>query len=139
MDVHQAISMIADTWKDVKQTTVANCWRHVGILQPSEDQDDNTHQQNDEDIRSLIGNIHSTTSHLDIDPSEEMTAKDCTNDSVETEQSLTDDQIVEVVSGGTNDAVSDEDKPEVAEEPPPPPPTITEAHMACQQSPAYFF
>ena len=134
MDVCQAIGMIADAWKDVKQTTVANCWRHVGILQPSGDQGDNADQQNGEDIRSLLGDIDSMTSHLDIDPSERMMAKDYVNvdDNVETEQSLTDDQIVELVSGGTNDAETDEDKPDVDEEPPPPPPTIVEAHMACQ-------
>ena len=129
MDVRQAIGMIADAWKDVKQTTVANCWRHVGILQPSGDQDDNADEQNGEDIRCLLGDIDSTTSRLDIDPSERITAKDYVNvdDSVETEQSLTDDQIVELVSGGTNDAESD-----VVEEPPPLPPTIAEAHRACQ-------
>ena len=38
--MRQAIVMIADAWNDVKQTTVANCWRHVGILQPSRDQND---------------------------------------------------------------------------------------------------
>ena len=54
------------------------------------------------------------------------------DDNVETEQSFTDDQIVELVSGGTNDAESDEDEPDVDEEPPPPPLTIAEAHMACQ-------
>ena len=72
MDVRQAIGMIADAWKYVKQTTVANCWRHVGILQPSGDQY--------EDIRRLLGDIHSMTSYLDIDPSEKMMAKDYVTD-----------------------------------------------------------
>ena len=44
VDLRQAIGMIADAWKAVKQTTVANCWRHVGIIQSSGDQDDNVEQ-----------------------------------------------------------------------------------------------
>ena len=76
MDLRQAIGMIADAWKDVKQTTVANCWRHVGILQPSGYQDDNADQQNGEDFRSLLRDIDSMIGCLDIDHSERMTAKD---------------------------------------------------------------
>ena len=63
-----------------------------------------------------------------------MTAKEYVNVdlNVETEQSLTDDQIVELVSGEVHDAESDEGELDVSEEPPPPPPTKSEAHSACQ-------
>ena len=120
--------MIADAWKGVKQTTVANCLRHVGIIQSSGDQDDNV-DQHGQDMGSLLGEIDSTTRRLDIDPAERMTAKEYVNVdlNVETEQSLTDDQIVELVSGEVHDAESDEDELDVSEEPPPPPPTKSEA------------
>jgi hypothetical protein len=48
-DLRQAIGMIADAWKDVKQATVANCWKHVRILQLSGDHDNCT-DQNGEDV-----------------------------------------------------------------------------------------
>jgi hypothetical protein len=60
--------MIADSWKDVKQGTVANCWKHVGILQFGEDQYDTT-DLNPEDIRPLLSNIEAMTHRLEVDPS----------------------------------------------------------------------
>ena len=120
--------MITDAWNDVKQTTVANCWRHVWIMQPSRDQNDSVDQQRGEDIGSLLGDIDSSPHYLAIDPSERMSAKDNINvdDNVETEQSLTDNRIVELVSEGSNviDAEANENEPDVDEEPPPLPPTI---------------
>ena len=92
-------------------------------------------EQYGQDMGSLLGEIDSTTRRLDIDPADRMTAKDYVNVdfNVETEQSLTDDQIVELVSGETNDAESDDEvELDVSEEPPPPPPTKSEAHIACQ-------
>ena len=74
------------------------------------------------------------TRRLEIDPSERMSARDYVHvdDNVETEEALSDDQIVELVSGESNHADCDEDNPDVNEQPPVPPPTIAEAHTACQ-------
>ena len=132
-DLRQGIGMIADAWKDVKQATVANCWKHVRILQLSGDHDNST-DQNGEDITPLLSNIDAMTRRLEIDPSERMLARDYVHvdDNVETEEALSDDQIVELVSGESNHADCDEDNPDVNEQPPVPPPTIAEAHTACQ-------
>ena len=46
------------------------------------------------------------------------------DDNVETEHSLTNDQIVQLVSGGKNDVESNEDVPDVDEEPLSPPLTV---------------
>lgn len=137
VDLRQAIGMIADSWKDVKQGTVANCWKHVGILQFGEDQYDTT-DLNPEDIRPLLSNIEAMTHRLEVDPSKRMAAEDYVNidNKAETEEALTDDPIIELVSGEPKVHIDEEQ--DADDLPPPPPPTVADAHKACRLLIAFY-
>ena len=59
INVKQAIYFIHDAWKDVKQTMIANCWKHTGIPR-STDKDSETNvespdtSQAEEELRILM-------------------------------------------------------------------------------------
>ena len=36
VNVREAITLVFDSWRDVTSATIANCWRHVGILPAAE-------------------------------------------------------------------------------------------------------
>ena len=62
INVKQAIYFIHDAWKDVKQTIIANCWKHTEIL-PSTDKDSENNvespdtSQAEEKLRILITSL----------------------------------------------------------------------------------
>ena len=110
----QAIYFIHDAWKDVKQTTIANCWKHSGIL-PSTDKDSETNvespvtSQAEEKLRILMTSLEipdpvTLDEYINIDSHEP------------TEELLTDSTIISLVTGTTTtDTDSEEEvEPELA-------------------------
>lgn len=33
INIHEAIAYISDAWNSMKPQTIANCWRHTGLMQ----------------------------------------------------------------------------------------------------------
>ena len=55
-DLKQAITMLSDSWREVTSTTIANCWRHVGILPQQEEGDE-------EGTATEMQTIHASVQH----------------------------------------------------------------------------
>ena len=117
INVKQAIYFIHDAWKDVKPTTIANCWTHTGIL-PSTDKDSETDvelpdtSQAEEELRTLMTSLEipdpvTLDEYINIDSHEP------------TEELLTDSTILSLVTGTTTaDTDSEEEaEPELAPKP----------------------
>uniref|UniRef100_A0A3B5BFE4 C2H2-type domain-containing protein n=1 Tax=Stegastes partitus TaxID=144197 RepID=A0A3B5BFE4_9TELE len=117
INVKDAIYFIRDAWKDVKQSTIANCWRHAGILpgctnHPCE-QSDSVEVENE--VACLIREFKSE----DPVTAEEYLAWD---NAEPTEAMLTTADILSLVSNTENRGDSDSESE--GEEDPPKPVTL---------------
>ncbi|XP_008302761.1 tigger transposable element-derived protein 6 [Stegastes partitus] len=120
INVKDAIYFIRDAWKDVKQSTIANCWRHAGILpgctnHPCE-QSDSVEVENE--VACLIREFKSE----DPVTAEEYLAWD---NAEPTEAMLTTADILSLVSNTENRGDSDSESE--GEEDPPKPVTLRQA------------
>ena len=128
IDLKQAIYFTHDAWKDVKATTIANCYKHTGIL-PTCDTDAETDITEAvsptpvlQELRILLNDI---SVHVDVAINvEEYLAIDS---DVPTEAMLTDHDIIALVRPDSTSDSSD-DEPEAE---PVPVPKVTVQRALC--------
>ncbi len=116
--VRQALLFIREAWDEVLQSTIANCWRHVDILPRSTSPQPATPapQAEVQELTTLISNLPGS---MDADMSaEEFINMDA---SLDTEQLLTDSEILDLVTDPCDDpATPDSDECDPEPEPLPP-------------------
>ncbi len=130
--VRQALLFIKEAWEEVTQSTIANCWRHTGILpgttaSASSSTASSTTASSTtasssampaEDVQQLTQLI----SNLPDAVSADMSAEEFINidADLDTQQLLTDNEILELVTSEGPDAEDPEDPDDPEPEPVPP-------------------
>ena len=131
VSIKLAITYVKEAWASVKQSTIVNCWRHVKILPPTQQPTTNTETDDaDDDLPLPELQRHDADDDLPLVelqrllqrmPAEDrMNAIDYVNidREIETGETLTDDNILDMVSETrAADHVSDDDDDDEPEEP----------------------
>lgn len=98
------ISFIEKAWKDVKESTIANCWKKTEIIEPLSQQVTVQTDQHDEDrLQELLDNLNAeTTSSSVIDMDENLPV----------ESELTEDEIIQAARRQEEEEEEDSNAPE---------------------------
>jgi hypothetical protein len=111
VNLKQATDMLVSSWDTVTSQTIANCWRATGIIpnvEPTGAQADVVDDEKEEtaktaqlidELQLFIPNPMTASEYLDID------------NQIETEREMTDDEIVQIVKGGSTDETESDDEP----------------------------
>lgn len=120
-----AIRFIHRAWNGVTQTTIFNCWRHVGLV-PSSTAPTNPCDEDEDDL-PLAELIRRSAAALDIPSDQVMDPKELSkaDDAAETFPSLDDETITDIVQNlNGQQAEGEDDNEDTADDDvPPPPPT----------------
>ena len=118
VSIKTAITYVKEAWASVKQSTIVNCWRHVKILPPTQQQTTNVETDDADDdlpLAELQRLLHRLPAAED-----RMNAADYLNidREIDTGEMLTDDSILDLVSETRPaDQMSDNDEDDEPEEP----------------------
>ena len=132
--VNEAIRFIKKAWDSVSVETIRNCWYHSGLI--SRDvtqvapQDVDRTIQADSEFNDLLTRVYS---ELDTDPDMRLTVRELVNmdQNVENSETVSEDTIIESITGKPSDDDEDScDQSEILL--PPPPPTASQARNALE-------
>ncbi|CAG8643251.1 3127_t:CDS:2, partial [Acaulospora morrowiae] len=104
INIKEAINYVAESWDEVTELTIMNCWKKTGILPlVSNDKvefDENIHQESSRQEECQIGELLSDFTSKETNPTiiqEIQRYVTITNANIPTEEPLNDAQIVEIV------------------------------------------
>ena len=109
INLKQAIYHTHDAWKDVKQSTIANCYRHTGILPQNNDETDVTSDVTPEPV---LHELRILLTDFAVDNTGTMSVEEYidVDEQVATEELLTDKDIVSMVRPNTRDSDDSSDE-----------------------------
>ena len=126
LDLKQAIYLTKDSWEAVKPETIANCFRHTGILPMGTVPDPAVQEETLDDLEQLIQRVS---------PSDPLSAERylslCTDAESSCVEELTDKEILDFVCD--NDELSDDSDEEEEETGGPLPYSLREAETVCDR------
>ncbi|CAG8695151.1 6623_t:CDS:2, partial [Acaulospora morrowiae] len=99
INIKEAINYVAESWNEVTELTIVNCWKKTGIL-PLVFNDENIHQESSRQEECQIGELLSNFTSKETNPTiiqEIQCYITITNANIPTEEPLNDAQIVEIV------------------------------------------
>lgn len=121
INIREAIAYISDAWNSVKPQTIANCWRHTGLV-PGEAEESQT-----EDFTTEIAAL---TAQLPIEHPMSVSEFVAVDASEPTAEELSDNEIIALATNAP-EATSDD---ESDDETPPPPISLKQCQTALDQA-----
>ena len=122
IDVRTALEMIKTSWSDVTPTTITNCWKHTGIVQPSIPESAHKPTDPDEDLSlmNLLGrDVSLLASRIDMIPSHKMSAQELIeiDSNIEVAPPLSEGESLELVADNDADSETSECESDNEKEP----------------------
>ncbi|CAB5298350.1 unnamed protein product [Rhizophagus irregularis] len=110
LNIKEAIDYIAESWNNVTQTTIRNCWIKTGILPSCDDDNVDEEDLDDDELENLLINLPEETADV-------LEYFQLLDHEIPTEEHLTEEQIINMVRNEENQVEESEDDDENEEIP----------------------